>query len=101
MELLTRHRSAIAGVHRGLFHLEEGSPIFDCPEKFSITRTWSAGGPPLQNWCEFECRHGMTKDESCQAFTQALPLMRGFNPFSTYLTYFRDHALLIYARQDP
>ncbi len=36
-----------------------------------------------------------------QAFTQALPLMRSFNPYSTHLSYFRDHALLNYARQDP
>ena len=92
MDLLARHRGAIAGVHRGLFHLEAGSPVFDCPEKFSIARAWSAGGPPLQNWYEFQCSRGMTKPEACQAFAQALPLMRSFNPFSTHLSYFRDHA---------
>jgi radical SAM superfamily enzyme YgiQ (UPF0313 family) len=101
MDLLARHRSAISAVHRGLFHLEEGSPVFDHPEKFSIARTWPAGEPPLRSWYEFECSRGMNKQEATHAFTQALPLMRSFNPFSTHLGSFRDHAILVYGRQDP
>ena len=47
LELLRKHRSAIAMVHRSPFQLEPDTPICDNLAKFSITRTW----PPRRPAC--------------------------------------------------
>ena len=101
MDLLARHKDAIAAVHRGIFHLEQGSPILAHPERFSITRTLPVSEMPMRNWYEFQCTQGMNGQESRQAFTQALPFLRSFQVYSRHLSFFRDHALLIYSHLDP
>jgi hypothetical protein len=101
LDLLGRHKEAIAAVHRGIFHLEHGSPILDHPEKFSLTQTGQVGATPMHNWYEFHCTQGMNSQESRQAFTQALPFLRSFQVYSRHLSFFRDHALLIYSHLDP
>ncbi len=101
LDLLDRHKAVIASVHRGIFYLEKGSRVFDCPEKYAIRRVWPAGQPPLQTWYEFDCSAGMSREEVIQAFTQALPLLRSFSFFATHLSSFRDHALVIYSQLDP
>jgi hypothetical protein len=96
LNLLERHRPAIAAVHRGPFVLERGSPVAEHPEKFQITRCWPAGELPLCGWLHYECAAGMNRQEAAQALGEALPSLRSFNSFSTHLGNFRDHALLIY-----
>src|SRR5690242_18243013 len=55
LDLLARHKAAIAMVHRGVYELEPGSPAFAHPEKFSITRTWPSATPGVFN---YECSTG-------------------------------------------
>ena len=97
LDLLARHKPAIAMVHRGLFGLEMGTPAFDHPEKFSITRTWPADTPGLYR---FECSSGMTRQEAQQNFSQNIMFLRSFaNPLPELGDFrFRDHLLLIYSK---
>ena len=80
LDLLGRHKAVIAAVHRGIFYLEKGSRVFDCPERYAITHTWPAGQPPMKTWYEFNCSAGMSREEVIQAFAEALPLMRSLAP---------------------
>jgi radical SAM superfamily enzyme YgiQ (UPF0313 family) len=100
LDLLARHKQAVAAVHRSLFSLEKDSPVYDNPAKYSITRSWPAGQTPDSDACEFECSSGMTRQEAQQAFAQATPFFRGFYHYSTYLSYLRDHAILVYGRPE-
>jgi hypothetical protein len=96
LDLLTRHKPAIAMAHRGLFQLEPGTPAFDHPDKFSITRTWPADTPGLYR---FECSSGMTRQEAQQSFAQNIMFLRSFaSPLPELGDFrFRDHLLLIYS----
>ena len=100
LDLLARHKQALAAVHHGLFMLEKDSPVYDHPEKFSITRSWPAGQTPDRDWCEFECAAGMTRKEAEQAFAKATPFFNSFHHYSPRLSYLRDHALLIYSHAE-
>lgn len=97
LDLLGRHKAAIAMVHRGLFQLEPATPVFDNPGKFSITRTWPSEIPGLYR---FECSSGMGRQEVQQAFAQNIPFLRSFgSPLPELGDFrFRDHLLLIYSR---
>lgn len=101
LDFLRDNRSAIACVHRGIFHLEYGSLVFDNPNHFGITRHWPAPDAMLQGWYEFECSSGMGRQEVKKRFSDALPMLRDFNPYSRFLGNFRDHALLIYSNLIP
>ncbi len=98
MDLLARHREAIAAIHRDTFTLEKDSLVCDNPARYSISRLWPVGQAPDRDWCEFECSSGMSRQEVRQAFEQAVPFMARFGSFSPLLSYFRDHALLVYSR---
>ena len=100
LDFLARHKQAIAAVHHGLFMLEKDSPVYDHPEKFSITRSWPAGQTPDRDWCEFECASGMTRKEAQQAFAKAVPYFNNFYHYSPRLSYLRDHALLVYSHPE-
>ena len=97
LDLLARHKGSIAMVHRGLFMLETGTPAFDHPDKFSITRTWPAETPGVYR---FECSSGMTRQEVQQNFAQNILFLRGFgSPLPELGDFrFRDHMLLIYSK---
>ncbi len=97
LDLLARHKQAISMVHRGLFQLESGSPVFEHPEKFSITRCAPTAVPLLY---QFECASGMNRQEVRQAFAENISFLRKFgSDFTEFGDFrFRDHALLIYSR---
>ena len=98
LRFLEDHRHAIDAVHRGTFTLASGSPIFDNPERFQIKIGSQRGDWRTRSSYNYECAVGLTGEEAQQLFVQALPFLRGFNPFSRYMGNFRDHALLIYER---
>jgi hypothetical protein len=97
LDLLGRHKTAIAMVHRGLFQLEPATPVFDNPARFSITRTWPAETPGLYR---FECSSGMSRQEVQEAFARNIPFLRSFgSPLPELGDFrFRDHLLLLYSR---
>lgn len=97
LDFLQSNRTNIAAVHKGIFHLEHGSPVFENPTQYQITNYWPAGDSLMQGWYEFECSCGMSRQEVRDRFNAALPMLRDFNPYSRFLGNFRDHALLIYS----
>jgi len=97
LTFLENHKHLIYAVHRGIFHLMPGSPVFDHPERFGVQLGPAVGDWLSCGWHSFSCNMGMNQQEVRQAFTKSLPFLRSFNPFSGYLGNFRDHALLIYA----
>jgi len=99
IRFLDENRDVIHAVHRGVFHLMKGSPVFNEPEKFSITRTWPVEEYLIRGWHEFDCAQGMGREECRAVFSQVMPFLRAFNPYSIRLGNYRDHALLIYSRR--
>ena len=97
LDLLARHKAAIAMVHRGPFQLEPNTPAFDHPDKFSITRAWPAETLGVYR---FECSSGMTRPEVQEAFKQNIPFLRSFgSPVPELGDFrFRDHLLLLYSK---
>jgi hypothetical protein len=95
VELLGRHRASVAHVHKSTFVLEQNTPIFEEPAKYSITRHWPLEGSSLFG---YECSTGMTREEALETFDQALPELRSFDSPITELPDFRsrDHLLLLY-----
>lgn len=97
LDFLRTHAEHIHVVHRSLFSLEVGSPIYASPEKFGIVDTWKIADTPLGPRLGYRTSSGMTMEEARTAFQEALPFLRNFNPFGRYLGNYRDHALLVYA----
>ncbi len=95
VDLLGRHRSSVAHVHKSTFVLERDTPIFDDPAKYYITRHWPLKGSSVFG---YECSTGMTREEALDAFDQVLPELRSFDNATTELPDFRsrDHLLLLY-----
>ncbi|MBF0460969.1 MAG: radical SAM protein [Magnetococcales bacterium] len=93
---LKQHQTAIAAIHRGLFALEEGSPIAHAPQQFGITATWTIRETALGKRIGYRTQTGMSMEEAIAAFQSALPFFRSFNPHAQFLANFRDHALLVY-----
>ncbi|HOX39419.1 MAG TPA: radical SAM protein [Candidatus Brocadiia bacterium] len=98
LRFLENNQDVIYGVHRGLFHLMKGSPVFDDPERFGIAKTWPAGHYLEKEWHEFECSRGMSRREAEYYYNTILPYLSAFNVYSLSLGHFRDHALLIYEK---
>jgi radical SAM superfamily enzyme YgiQ (UPF0313 family) len=98
LRFLDENRSVVHQVHRSLFALERGSPIFDDPDRFALTNMWPSGGYPYQNIFHFECSEGMSRDEVRQLTKEATPFLRAFNPYANTLGKFREHAVLIYSK---
>ena len=86
----------IFAIHRGTFSLETGSPIEKEPNKYSITKTWVIQKTPLGARLGYETSSGMNMQQAKEVFTESLPLLKSFNPFSQYLANYRDHALVVY-----
>jgi anaerobic magnesium-protoporphyrin IX monomethyl ester cyclase len=97
LQFLDRHKHVIFGVHRSIFHLEKGSPVFDDPQTYSIKKIQRRDGTLSPDRYHFECETGMNSEEIKQNFAKALPFLRAFNPYSPRLGNYRDHALLIYS----
>jgi radical SAM superfamily enzyme YgiQ (UPF0313 family) len=95
VDLLGRHRASVAHVNRSTFVLERSTPIFDHPEKYSITRHWPLEGSSVFG---YECSAGMTREEALGAIDRVLPALRSFDGPTTDLPDFRsrDHLLLLY-----
>jgi radical SAM superfamily enzyme YgiQ (UPF0313 family) len=98
LRFLDENRRVVHHVHRSIFGLERGSPIFDDPDRFAVTNMWPSGGYPYQNTFEFECSEGMQRDEVRQLVKEATPFLRAFNPYANTLGKFREHAVLIYSK---
>lgn len=99
LRFLEDHRDCIFAVHRGIFSLEQESPIFEHQARFGIMRSWLIRDTPTGGRWGYEVSSGMSQEEARQAFSESLPLLRAFNPYARYLDNFRDHALLIYDRR--
>ena len=85
-------------VHRGVYELEPGTPVFNEPQKFSITRYRASNTHGIY---DFECSTGMTRQESREAFNQNILFLRSFATDTPELgdAKFRDHLLLLYSHQ--
>jgi radical SAM superfamily enzyme YgiQ (UPF0313 family) len=100
IDLLRRARPSIHRVHKTMFGLERGTPVFDNPEKFSITRMWLKRNTLLYG---FETSRGMTREEAKRALDEARPFFRSFatgKELELGDFRFRDHMLLLYSRDD-
>jgi anaerobic magnesium-protoporphyrin IX monomethyl ester cyclase len=99
LDFLARHKADIASVHRGPFQLEKDSLVFDHPERFAISRSWLRPGGGVY---DFECASGMTQQQARQALGENMLFLRSFaNSAPQQGDFrFRDHALLLYSRQD-
>jgi len=71
LRFLDENRSVVHHVHRSLFGLERGSPIFDQPDRFALKNMWPSGSYPYQNVFEFDCSEGMRRDEAKQLTKEA------------------------------
>jgi anaerobic magnesium-protoporphyrin IX monomethyl ester cyclase len=98
LSFLEQHKTAIDSIHRGMFRLEKGSPVFDDPVRFSISDICQTHNSIVQDKYEYHCVQGMSREEINQVFQEALPFLRSFGHYSRFLANFRDHALLVYAR---
>jgi radical SAM superfamily enzyme YgiQ (UPF0313 family) len=98
VQFLDENRDVIHSVHRGIFDLTKGSPIFDHPEKYSISNLRPVGGYPVHNSFTFKCSEGMTAKQAKRFAEEIIPYLRCFNPYAIGLGTFREHALLIYSR---
>lgn len=96
IQFLDANKANIYAIHRGVFSLEEGSPIHKDLAKFSITETWVRQQTPLGARLGYRCSSGLSMEEARVAFQAALPFLKQFNPYARYLANYRDHALLIY-----
>ena len=99
VDLLARHRASIVRVHKTKFVLERDTPIFDHPERFSITRYWPSTNPTL---FRFETSQGMTSAEAHETLEQTKPFLRSFDsPLPQHSDCrSRDHLLLLYSHED-
>jgi radical SAM superfamily enzyme YgiQ (UPF0313 family) len=99
LRFLERNREVIYSIHRGVFALEPGSPIFKNPERFGVTRAWMVKPTALGGRWMHECASGMTKQEASELLTSVQPYLRAFHPYAVMMAYFRDHAMLLYAER--
>jgi len=99
LRFLTRNREVLYSIHRGVFALEPGSPIFKNPERFGVMRTWEVTPTALGGRWMHECASGMTRQEATELLTSVQPYLRAFHPYAVMMAYFRDHALLLYAQR--
>jgi radical SAM superfamily enzyme YgiQ (UPF0313 family) len=98
LRFLDENRGIVHQVHRSVFGLERGSPIFDDPDRFALTNMWPSSGYPYQNIFKFECSEGMSRDEAKTLTAEAAPFLRAFNPYADSLGKLREHAVLIYSK---
>ena len=98
VKFLIEMRECIYGVHRGTFVLQKNTPVYDLPQKFSITRLGMPDEEVMGGRCDYECASGMSPMRAKEIFHSVQPVFRSFNPYAQRLTNFRDHALLIYDR---
>jgi hypothetical protein len=99
LRFLERNREAIYSIHRGVFALEPGSPIFKNPERFGVTKAWMVKPTSLGGRWMHECASGMTRQEATQLLTSVQPYLRAFHPYAVMMAYYRDHAVLLYAQR--
>jgi hypothetical protein len=98
LRFLDRNREYIYSIHRGVFSLEPGSPIFKDGQRFGVTRAWMVKPTSLGGRWMHECASGMTKQEASELLTSVQPYLRAFHPYAVMMAYYRDHAMLLYAR---
>jgi len=99
LDFLERVRPHVHCVHKTLFGLERGTPVFDNPEKFGITRMKTEGGVLY----DFDCTLGMTRAAARRALDSARPFFRSFAAGKAIEKgdfRFRDHMLLLYCRDE-
>ena len=99
LRFLDRNRATIYSIHRGVFSLEPGSPIFKDGARFGVTRKWMVKPSALGGRWMHECASGMSRQESTEALTSVQPYLRAFHPYAVMMAYYRDHAMLLYARR--
>jgi anaerobic magnesium-protoporphyrin IX monomethyl ester cyclase len=100
IEFLARAKKNIHCVHKTIFGLEPGTPVFDDPEKFGVTKLWVK---PSGFIYDFECSTGMNREQARKALDDARPFFRSFaagKELEQGDFRFRDHLLLMYCRDD-
>jgi anaerobic magnesium-protoporphyrin IX monomethyl ester cyclase len=98
LDFLRRARPSIHCVHKTMFGLERGTPVFDHPERFQIERMRPKTTPLLY---DFDCGAGMTRGEAQEALDDARPFFRSFaagKELEKGDFRMRDHMLLSYSR---
>jgi len=99
LRFLDRNREYIYSIHRGVFSIEPGSPIFKDGERFGVTRKWMVKPTSLGGRWMHECASGMSTQQAMEALTSVQPYLRAFHPYAVLMAYYRDHALLLYAQR--
>jgi len=100
LAFLERVRPHVHAVHKGPFGLERGTPVYDHPERFDITRMWRKPTPLIY---DYECRRGMSPADARAALDEARPFFRSFAAGKALEKgdfRFRDHMLLFYCRDE-
>ncbi len=99
LTFLYEHQDSIDAIHDGIFGLQKGSRIFKNPKKFSITKIWTSLSSIYS--LQYCVSKGLTPNDATalKAF-YAEKYFQYFSFFSTTLTSFRDHALLIYSNPE-
>lgn len=98
LQFLHDNRGVIHEVLRGTFGLDRGSPIFDNPKAFSITKMKPVGGYPHTDQFNYKVSTGMSSGEASALLNEAIPYLRCFNMFTRHLGKNREHSSLIYSR---
>jgi len=99
LRFLDRNREYIYSIHRGVFSLEPGSPIFKNGKRFGVTRAWMVKPTSLGGRWMHECASGMSIQEAMELLTSVQPYLRAFHPYAVLMAYYRDHAMLLYAQR--
>ncbi|MDR2990897.1 MAG: B12-binding domain-containing radical SAM protein [Burkholderiaceae bacterium] len=99
LRFLDRNRETIYAIHRGVFALEPGSPIFKNRERFGVTRAWMVKPTSLGGRWGHECASGMTRQEAAELLTSVQPYLRAFHPYAVMMAYYRDHTILLYTER--
>jgi hypothetical protein len=98
LQFLHDNRDVIHEVLRGTFVLDRGSPIFDNPKAFSITKMEPVGSYPRMDQFNYKVSTGMSAGEAKALLNEAIPYLRCFNVFTSHLGKNREHSCLIYSR---
>ena len=98
LKFLYANKDFIWGLHPCQFNLERNSPVFDHPEKFSVSNIVQQGDYRSFGGFSYQCLEGMSHSDVEQAVGEAHRFLGSFNPVSGAFQIFRDHTLLLYQR---
>lgn len=101
MELLHDARESVDKLIVNPFVLEKGTPIFDYPDKFGLTKVYDVRSLCNSEYVAYEAPEGTTTRDAAPISDRLRPAF--FDKFSNRGTSFgviRDHVIILYGAQD-